>query len=78
MTAPVVPVAPAIELPVDELLTIAQEHMDALRISEAQQTYERALLKYPDNANVLDSLSELLFSLGEAERAIKVSHSLPI
>ena len=66
------PVIPAVELPVEELLQKAQERMDALEITEAQKLYERALLKYPTNVNVLDSLAELLFSLGEAERGIQV------
>lgn len=46
--------------------------MEALEITEAQQVLERALAKYPDDVNVLDSLGELLFSLGEVERAITV------
>jgi len=46
--------------------------MEALEITEAQQVLERALLKYPNDVNVLDSLGELLFSLGEVERAIAV------
>lgn len=51
---------------------MAQEYMDALRIQDAQQIYEGALLKFPNNVNVLDPLAELLFSLGEVERAMTV------
>ncbi len=72
--APVQPavVAPAVELPVDELLKLAQDQMEALNLTEAQNLYERALLKYPNNPNVLDAFAELLFSLGESERGIQV------
>jgi hypothetical protein len=74
-------VAPAVELPVEELLKLAQEQLDALNITEAQNLYERALLKYPDNPNVLDAFAELLFSLGESERGIQVPlthHPFPL
>ncbi len=63
---------PAIELPVETLLKMAQDYMEALNITDAQQILERALAKYPENVNVLDTLGELLFSLGEVERALTV------
>lgn len=56
----------------EELLRTAQEHLEALELAEAQQTLERALAKYPEHVGVLDALGELLFSLGEVERAVSV------
>lgn len=59
-------------LSVEELLKLTQNYMEALKITEAQQVLEHAIAKYPDNVGIIDSLSELLFSLGDVDRAIKV------
>ena len=52
--------------------------MESLHINEAQELLERAYVKYPNDVNVLDALGELLFSLGETERAISVCCCLAI
>jgi len=63
---------PDYNLPVEDLLKMAQDRMEILNITEAQQILEAALLKYPTNVNVMDSLGELLLQLGEVERALIV------
>lgn len=60
------------DLPAEDFLKKAQDHMEALQITEAQQVLEAALIKFPNHVGILDSLGELLFSLGEVERAIAV------